>query len=157
MKKTLIALGLMMLTIAGAQAQVNKTVKEESTVKRVVTKQGSAVEIKETKDTKTQSGAVIVEDNNKINQEFSESSKNASDNKILVDEINTDAANEAMISNNKMRQEALLEASKKELAMDAEKRRMELEQKHMERMQELAENRARLEARPKGMSKLKKN
>lgn len=75
MKKLMMSLAVALVTIAGIQAQENKTIKEESTTKRVITKEGSDVKVKEVRTTDTQSGAVIVKDNNKTNQEFSEISK----------------------------------------------------------------------------------
>lgn len=145
------------LTVAGFQAQENKTVKEESTVKRVVTKEGSDVKIKEIKNTDTESGAVIVEDNDKTNQEFSETTRKDSDNKVVVDDVVVDKQNEAMIAEKKAQQEAQLEASKREQAEMAAKKKMEYEAKQAQMQKELAERKAQLESRPKGMAKLKKD
>ncbi|MDC8001741.1 hypothetical protein POV26_11895 [Aequorivita todarodis] len=157
MKKLMMSLAIATLSIAGVQAQVNKSVKEESTTKRVVTKDGRDVKVKETKNIDTESGALIIEDNNKIDRNFSEVTKQDSDKKILVDEVTTDAQNEAKIAEKKMQQQAQLEASKKEQAEIAAKRKMEYEAKQAKMQQELAERRAQLEARPKGMAKLKKD
>lgn len=157
MKKLIMSLAVALVTIAGIQAQENKTIKEESTTKRVITKEGSDVKVKEVRTTDTQSGAVIVKDNNKTNQEFSETSKNNTDEKVLVNDVNIDAQNEAMIAEQKARQQAQLEASKKQQAEIAAKKKMEYEQKQAQMQKELAERRAQLESRPKGMSKLKKD
>ncbi len=157
MKRILMSIAIVAFTITAAQAQVNKTVKEESTVKRVVTKEGSEVKVKEIKDTDTESGAVIVEGNDKTNQEFSESSKMDTDKKVLVDETNVDMQNEAMVAEKKMQQEAQLEASKREQAELAAKKKMEYDAKQAQMQKDLADRRAQLESRPKGMSKLKKD
>lgn len=157
MKNAVMSLALAILTLAGVQAQENKTVKQESTIKRVVTKKGSEVEVKEVKETDTESGAVIVSDDNQTNQEFRIESKKNRDNKLLTDELSTDEKNELLILENKRKQEEKLEASiiqQKELA--AQKRK-ELEQIQLQKEKELAERRAKLEARPKRMSKLKKS
>lgn len=155
MKRILMSIAIAALTITAAQAQVNKTVKEESTVKRVVTKEGSDVKVKEIKNTATVSGAVIVKNDNQINQEFKETSRLDSDKKVLVDNTNIDQQNEAMIADKKVQQQAQLEASKKEQAEIAAKKKMEYEAKQAQMQQELAERRAQLESRPKGMAKLK--
>ncbi|SRX55993.1 hypothetical protein [Aequorivita sp. CIP111184] len=157
MKRILMSIAVVALSITATQAQVNKTVKEESTVKRVITKEGSDVKIKEIKDTDTESGAVIVKDNNETNQEFSETTKKDSDKKIMVDETNVDLQNEAMIAEKKLQQQEQLEASKKQQAELAAKKKMEYEAKQAQMQKELAERRAQLESRPKGMSKLKKD
>lgn len=157
MKRILMSIAIVALTITAAQAQVNKTVKEESTVQRVVTKEGSDVKVKVIKNTETESGAVIVKDDNQENQEFKETSRLDSDKKVLVDKTNIDQQNEAMIAVKKAQQEAQLEASKREQAEIAAKKKMEFEAKQAQMQQELAERRAQLESRPKGMAKLNRN
>ncbi|OAD92538.1 hypothetical protein A7A78_01120 [Aequorivita soesokkakensis] len=157
MKRILMSIAIVAFTITATQAQVNKTVKEESTVKRVVTKEGSDVKIKEIKNTDTESGAVIVEGNDKTNQEFSEATRKDSDNKVIVDDVVVDKQNEAMIAEKKAQQEAQLEASKREQEALAAKKKMEYEAKQAQMQKELAERRAQLESRPKGMAKLKKD
>ena len=157
MKRILMSFAIVAVTITAAQAQVNKTVKEESTVQRVVTKEGSDVKVKEIKKTDTESGAVVVKNDNQINQEFKETSRLDSDKKVLVDQTNIDQQNEAMIAAKKAQQEAQLEVSKREQAEIAAKKKMEFEAKQAQMQQELAERRAQLEARPKGMAKLNKD
>ncbi|MEH6763189.1 hypothetical protein [Aequorivita antarctica] len=157
MKKLMMSLAVAVLSIAGIQAQVNKSIKEESTTKRVITRDGSDVKVMETKDIDTESGALIIEDSNKIDRNFSEVTKEDSDKKVLVDEVYVDAQNEAMIAEKKKQQQAQLEASKKEQAEIAAKKKMEYEAKQAQMQKELAERRAQLESRPKGMSKLKKD
>ena len=151
------SLALAILTLAGVQAQENKTVKQESTIKRVVTKKGSEVEVNEVKETDTESGAVIVSDDNQTNQEFRIKSKKNRDNKLLTDELSTDEKNELLILENKRKQEEKLEASIRQQKELAAQKRKELEQIQLQKEKELAERRAKLEARPKRMSKLKKS
>ncbi|WP_271392977.1 hypothetical protein [Aequorivita sinensis] len=157
MKNAVMSLALAILTLAGVQAQENKTVKQESTIKRVVTKKGSEVEVKEVKETDTESGAVIVSDDNQTNQEFRIESKKNRDNKLLTDELSTDEKNELLILENKRKQEEKLEASIRRQKELAAQKRKELEQIQLQKEKELAERRAKLEARPKRMSKLKKS
>ncbi|HPE82975.1 MAG: hypothetical protein KDC94_11085 [Aequorivita sp.] len=157
MKKLMINLAVAVFTVAGIQAQVNKSVKEESTTKRVVTKVGSDVIVKETKDIDTESGALIIEDNDKVDRNFSEVTSKDSDKKVLVDDEYIDPQNEALIAERKAQQQAQLEASKKEQAALAAKKKMEYEAKQAQMQKELAERRAKLESRPKGISKLKKD
>ncbi len=148
---------LAFIAIAGIQAQDNKTIEEESTIERVVTKSGSEVKVMEVKSTKTVSGAVIVEGNNQINQqEVNENVSEESTNKVLVNEVKTDAQNDAMIKVNKKEQQAELKASEKEQAEIAAKKKMELGKEEAVRLQETADRKAKLEARPKGTAKLRK-
>ena len=151
------ALALAILTVAGIQAQENKTVKQESTIKRVVTKQGSAVEVKESKKTSIERGKVIVKDNNQTNQEFNEASKKNKSNELTMDEVSIDENNEMLIIENQKRKQAQLEASIKEQHELAAKRKKEFEQSQIQKQKELEDRKAKLEARPKRMSKLNKN
>ena len=157
MKRILMSIAIVALSITATQAQVNKTVKEESTVKRVITKEGSDVKVKEIKNTDTESGAVIVKNDNQTNQEFKEATKMDSDKKVLVDETNIDQQNETMIAEKKVQLQAQLESSKRDQAEAAAKKKLEYDAKQAQMQKDLADRRARLESRPKGMSKLKKN
>lgn len=158
MKRILMSIAIVALSITATQAQVNKTVKEESTVKRVVTKEGSDVKVKEIKNTDTEKGAVIVEGNNKTNQEFSEKTRKDSDNEVVVDDVAIDAANEQKRMAIKERQQAELD-----MAIKAQNERNEAEaeriraEKKAELQRQMEEKRAMLEKRPEGMAKLKKD
>lgn len=156
MKKFMMSLAVTVLTITGIQAQVNKTIKEESTTQRVVTREGSEVKVVETKKINTESGAVIIDGNNKMDQESREVTREDSDKKVLVDKVYVDEQNETMIAEKKMQQEAQLEASKLEQARIEAKRKLEYDAKQAQMQKDLAERRAQLETRPKGMAKLKK-
>lgn len=157
MKNVFMSLAIAILTITGVQAQENKTLKKESTIKRVVTKEGSDVKIKEIRDTKKESGAVNVKNDNNTNQEFSESSTKGIEKEILKDDVSVDERNKALIAENKKKQEAELEASRRYQEELAAKRKMEFEQKKEQMQRDMDERRANLEARPKRMSKLNKN
>ncbi len=158
MKNVVMSFALAILTIASIQAQENKTVKEESTVKRVVTKEGNDVKIKEIKKTDTESGAVIVEGNDETNQEFSETTKKNSDDKVMVDDVVINKANEqkrlAIKENQQAELERDIKAQKEKAAAEAEKER---QAKLKQQQAELEARRAALMQRPKGMSKLKKD
>lgn len=155
MKKIAFSIVVAAMGITGVQAQENKTVKQEATVKRVVTKEGSKVNIKEVKSTDTERGAVIVEGSNKTNQPYNENSKTDLENEILKDEVKIDKNNENLKREIADRQKAELTASKKRQLELAAQRKKELQEKEVEMQKELAERNARLKARPKGMSKLK--
>ena len=158
MKRILMSIAIVSFTLTAAQAQVNKTVKEESTVKRVVTKEGSDVKIKEIKNTDTESGAVVVEGNNKTNQEFSETTRKDSDNKVVVDDVVKNEANEAKKIAIRERQEAQLQkAIVEQRAAAAAEAERERQAKLQQQQAELEARRAALMKRPDGMSKLKKD
>ena len=158
MKRILMSIALVSFTLTAAHAQVNKTVKEESTVKRVVTKEGSDVKIKEIKNTDTESGAVVVEGNNKTNQQFSETTRKDSDNKVVVDDVVKNEANEAKKMAIRERQEAQLQkAIEEQKAAAAAEAERERQAKLQQQQAELEARRAALMKRPDGMSKLKKD
>lgn len=157
MRKLIMSFAIAAFTIAGAQAQENKTVKKESTVKRVVTKEGSNVNVKETMSTDTEKGAVIVEGNNKINQEFNENTKKEAAAEVLRNDVAIDKNNKLLIVEEQERQKAEIEASRKRQLELAAKKREQFEEKQFLMQKELSERKARLQARPKGMSKLKKD
>jgi len=156
MKKLLMSIAIIGLCNT-ALAQVNKSVKEESTTKRVVIKEGSDVKITETKKTETESGGLIIEDNNKIDRNFREVTKQDSDKKMLVKDEFKDAKNEALIEQKREAQQAQLEASKRAEAEIAAKKKLEFEAKKAQMEKEMLERRAALQNRPKGMVKLKKD
>lgn len=157
MKKLIMSLAIAAFTIVGLQAQENKILKTESTIKRVTTKEGSNVNVKEIKSTDTESGAVIVEGNLKTNQEFNENTKKNLENEVLVDNIDIDKLNESAIVQLKENQLAELEASRKYQEVLAAKKKQEYIEKQMQMKKDLAARQESLQARPKGMSKLKKN
>lgn len=157
MKKVIMSIAIAAFTIAGVQAQENKTVKKESTVKRIVTKEGSDVQVKEMKRTDTESGAVIVEGNKKTNQEFTENTQKDIANEVLVDKVVVNQDNVTSVEAQKELQKAELEASIRRQQELATQKKQEYNEKQLQMKKELAERQANLQARPKGMNKLKKD
>lgn len=142
-------------TIVGAQAQENKTIKEETTVKRIVTKDGSNVKVKEIKSTATESGAVIVEGNNKVDQESTVRMSKDLSNEVLMDDVDIDKDNESSVAKQIEIQNAELETSRRNQQELAARKNQEYKDKQDQMKKEMAERRESLQARPKGMSKLK--
>ncbi|MDN3723643.1 hypothetical protein QRD02_04565 [Aequorivita sp. SDUM287046] len=155
MRKLLMSLVLIGFSYFTMEAQVNKSVKEESTTQRVVIKEGSDIKITETKKTETESGGLIIENNNKIDRNFSEVTRQDTDQKIIVNDEFKDAENETLIEKRRLAQQAELDASKKKQAELAAQKKMEYEAKQAQMQKELEERKAALEKRPKGMAKLK--
>lgn len=150
----IVAVGLLSMSI---MAQENKTVKKETTVKKVVTKQGSKVVTKEVAKVKKEKGKILVEGNQKVDQSSGEAVNMDQDQKVVSDAVTLDMENEA-------KKKAMEEKRKRELqeAIEAQKAKAEeqkklLEEQRQERMRLLEENRKKLQHRPKGMSKLKKD
>ena len=155
--KTITLFSLLLLLSTGiGLAQENKTIKEETTVKRVVKKEGSTVTVQETEATKSEKGAVIVADDEQENQVFSESTKLEDKEKVIVDETEIDAQNEAMIEANKLQKEKELQESIEAAKAKAEKQRKILAEQEAARLKAVEENRKRLEKRGKGVRKLSK-
>jgi len=157
MKKITLALLAIGACIFTAEAQENKTIKEVSTVKREVKREGSQVIVKEVEKVEQVKGAIIVSDSEEENQFFKEDATKVDDeNKVIVDKVTIDEENEALIAAEKKRQEEELIRSQIEAKARAEAQRKILEQQKKERMDALEKNRARLEKRSKGTGKLKK-
>ena len=150
----LLAIGAFTFT---TQAQENKTIKEVSTVKREIKREGSQVIVKEVEKVEKVKGAIIVSDSEEENQFFKEDATKVDDeNKVLVDEVTINKENEALIAAEKKKQEVELIRSQTEAKARAEAERKILEQQKKERMEALEKNRKRLEKRSKGTGKLKK-
>ncbi len=156
MKAKLLLLLFCALGVFYAEAQENKTIKEETTTKRVVTKKGSKVTVKEVEAVETEKGAVIVAGTEEENQFFKEDATKSEGANVLVDTVTIDKANEARIAAEKKKREEELQRSIEEARAAAEAQRKLLEEKEQERMRALEENRKRLERRGKGVGKLKK-
>ena len=157
MRKLIMSLVIAAFTIVGAQAQVNKTVKKETTVERIVSKDGSNVSVKEIKNTDTESGAVIVEGNKKTDQDFNEIKRSDVSKEVLVDAVDVDRNNESSIAKQREIQNAELEASKRNQQELAAQKNQEFRDKQLQMEKEMTDRRESLEARPKGMNKLKKD
>ncbi len=137
-------------------AQENKTIKEETTVKRVITKEGSNVTIKEVEAIKIEKGEVIVANNEEENQVFSEETEVSDGEKIIVDETNVDANNEALIAANKKKEEEELQKSMEAAKAKAEVQRKLLEEQEIARLKAVKEKQKQLEHRGRRIVKLKK-
>ncbi len=148
-------LWLLAIVYLPLSAQENKTIQEETTVTKIVKKEGSKVIITEVIDTDEEKGALIIEGNDKVDQQYYENKEVAKENKVTSEQISIDQANEAAIEAAKEKQEAALKASIEAEKVKAEAEKKILEEKKQAQLKELEENRKRLESRPKGMSKLK--
>ncbi len=157
MKLKTVLMVVMGLFFIPLMAQENKTVKKETTVKKVVTKQGSQVVTKEVADVKKEKGKVVVEGTNEVNQNSGEAVNVDEARKVVSDEVTIDAENEAQKRALKEKREAELKAAIEAQKAKAEEQKRLLEEQRLERQRLLEENRKKLEHRPKGMSKLKKD
>ncbi len=156
MKNTTLTIIVLAAMIGTLHAQENKTIKEVSTVKRVVKKEGSQVIVQEIEDVEKTKGSVIVAGNEQENQYFTEDSTKTDAKKVLKDEVTVNKTNEALVAAEKKRQEEELRKSIEASKAAAEATRKKLEQQEKERMQALEENRKKLEKRGKGIVKLQK-
>lgn len=154
MKNKYIILLFALIISIGIQAQENKTVKKETTVKKVIERKGSQVIVKEVKQVDKERGSVMVEGNEKENQGFKEAVSTNKDQKT-TSATTIDAQNEEAIRAAKQRQEEALQKSIEEEKAKAIAEKKLLEEQKKAREQELEAKRKQLESRPKGMSKLK--
>lgn len=148
----ILILAIVCLPMSG---QENKTLKEETTVTKIVQKEGSKVIVTEVTETENAEGALIIEGNNQVDQQYYEDQGISNEKKVTTEEVMIDRANEAAIEAAKKKQEAALNASIEAEREKAAAEKKLLEEKKQAMLKELEENRKRLESRPKGMSKLK--
>ncbi|MEZ4874940.1 MAG: hypothetical protein R2793_05705 [Flavobacteriaceae bacterium] len=146
-----------LLLFFSVRAQENKIVKEETTVKKIITKEGSQVIVKEIKETEKEKGTVQVAGNEEENQEFNEAVQTDAEKEVVTDEVTIDEENEALIAAEKQRQEEALKASIEAEKAKAEAEKKMLEEQEQARLKAMEENRKKLEKRGKGMAKLKKD
>lgn len=138
-------------------AQENKTVKKETTVKKVVKKEGGKIITKEVVDVKKEKGKVLVEGTDRVDQQSEEAMKMGKDARVLQDEVTIDHENEMKKKAAEEKRKAELAASVAEQKAKAEEQKRLLEEQRKERLRMLEENRKKLQQRPKGMAKLKKD
>lgn len=156
MRTTLLIIAICFFGSQAISAQENKTVMEESVIKRVTVRNGSKVEVKEIKETVQEKGAVVVEGSEDENQAYSENIKKDESKEVLVDEVTDNAANQALVEELKLKREKeLKDAIAAEKAAMAAERKI-IEEKKKQQMAELEANRKRLQKRGKKMAKLKK-
>lgn len=155
MKPNVTWLWLVVVFCLPMAAQENKTVKEETTVTKIIKKEGSQIIVTEVTNTEQEKGALIIEGNDKVDQQYFENNEVVKENKVTTENVLIDQANEAAIEAAKKEQEAALKASIEAENEKAAAEKALLEEKKQAQLKELEENRKRLESRPKGMSKLK--
>ena len=156
MKKSISIIVLLLFGFGAIIAQENKTIKEESVVKRVVTKEGSTVAVKEVKEVQTEKGTVVIAGDETENQEFSEQTRKEDSEQVLLDEEMMNSQNEAEKAAIEKRKAEELQKSKEAAMAKAEAERKKLAELEAARLQALEENKKQLEKRGKGIVKLKK-
>ena len=154
-KTTLFTIGLV-LSLGICHAQENETVVEETTVKRVVKKDGNTVEVKEMESTTAEKGKLVQKESNKEDADYSEVTQVVKSDATVVDKQLEDEKNKALKEAQLKKQEEELQKSREAGLAKAEAERKILEQQQAERLKALEENRKQLEKRGKGVSKLKK-
>lgn len=157
MKKIITLAFLLLGSFTILKAQENKTIKETTTVKKVVTKAGDKVVVKEVKETDTEKGAIVVENNEQAEQKSSLEVKKDVDKAVLKDATKTNEENRALVAQQKKDQEMALQQSIEQQKAKAEEERKLIEQQRQERLKMLEERKKELEKRSKGIVKLKKN
>ncbi len=146
----------LLLSLGIGHAQENKTIVEETTVKRVIKKDGQNVVVQEIESTTSEKGRLIQQESQKEDADYSEATKLEKNEVTVLDKENVDAENKVLIEAERKKQEEELERSKAEGIAKAEAERKILEQQQAERMKVLEENRKKLEKRGKGVGRLSK-
>jgi hypothetical protein len=156
MKLITIVCAVLFLGISTMSAQENKDVDQKTTIKKVVTKD-TTVQTKVTKETDTEVGVVVVEGNEKEDQNRNVVTRKVDDKQVVVDNVSEDADNKAMQEEIARKKKLELEASIKAEKEKAEKEKAALEAIKEAQLKEMEANRQRLQHRPKGMAKLQKD
>lgn len=156
MNRILLLTALVVLSGISLKAQENKTVIEETVVKKVTTRD-TKVAVKEVKETTLEKGEVVVDETSgPDNLYFKEDASKDASSEVLKDEVMTDEQNAALIQANKEKQQAELENA---IRMEQErlaKERAALAEKEKQRLLEMEANKKKLEKRGRKMAKLKK-
>ncbi len=157
MKRILMSIAVISLTVLTAQAQENKDVQATSTVKKVTQKDGN-VKTHVIKNTNTDVEVIEVEGTTKQDQDSKVITNNIKDSKVVVDDVSLDVANQQKMMAIKEQQEAELARKiaeqKAAEAMKAENARKAI---LAQQQADLEARRAALMSRPEGMVKLKKD
>ncbi|PKA84078.1 hypothetical protein ATE92_2248 [Ulvibacter sp. MAR_2010_11] len=156
MKLIAIVCAALFLGINSISAQENKDVDQKTTIKKVVTKD-TTVQTKVIKETDTEVGVVVVEGNEKEDQNTNVVTRKVDDKQVVVDDVSEDANNKAMQEEIARKKKLELEASIKAEKEKAEREKAALAAIKEAQLKEMEANRQRLEHRPKGMAKLQKD
>ncbi|MAN59148.1 MAG: hypothetical protein CMC08_04850 [Flavobacteriaceae bacterium] len=156
MKSIILSTVASLLITVGATAQVKEDVQQETTTKKVVVKD-TRVDTKVVQEVKKNKELVMVEGNEKEDQDKKVTTIAADEVNVVTDEQSMDAENTVKVQKNVAAKNAQLEASIEAQRAEAKKERLAFDAKKRAMDQELAERRKQLEKRPKGMVKLKKD
>ncbi|MAP54839.1 hypothetical protein [Altibacter sp.] len=157
MKKLMGLLCVLALGTYTLQAQENKDVQQKTIVKKVTMTDNDKVVTKVVEETKADIDVIEVEENGELNQEAKVVTKNADKTAVVAEANEENTSNKAMVAVKKKSLENDMEASKKAELEKAEAEKAALEAKKKELEAQMLENRKKLENRPKGMAKLKKD
>ncbi len=157
MKRILMSIAIMSLSITAAQAQVNRDKSETTTVKKV-TQKDTDVKTKVIKQTDTEDEVLEVEGTAKQDQDSKVISKKSSDTQVVADDVSVDAENQQRMMAIKQQHEAEVarKIAEQKAQAEAEAER-ERQAKLQQQQAELEARRAELMKRPEGMAKLKKD
>ncbi|MBK5212448.1 MAG: hypothetical protein JJE55_02155 [Flavobacteriaceae bacterium] len=157
MKKLFMVFAVVLFSIAGTQAQENKDVQQETTVKKVIQKDTN-VKTQVTKKTNTKKEVVEVEGTLKQDQASTVIKKKNEDTKVVSDDVTLDVANQQKMMALKQQHEAdMARKIAEQNAQAAAEAEMERQAKIRQQQADLEARRAALMNRPDGMVKLKKN
>ncbi|MCW8980552.1 MAG: hypothetical protein OQJ83_04125 [Altibacter sp.] len=157
MKKLMGILCLLAMGTFTMQAQENKDIQQKTIVKKVTMTDNDKVVTKVVEETKADIDVIEVEENGAVNQEAKVITKNADKTAVVAEANEENTTNKAMVAVKKKTLENDLEASKKAEFEKAEAEKAALAAKKKELEAQMLENRKKLESRPKGMAKLKKD
>jgi len=157
MKKLMGILCVLAMGTFTMQAQENKDIQQKTIVKKVTMTDNDKVVTKVVEETKADIDVIEVEENGAVNQEAKVITKNADKTAVVAEDNEENTTNKAMVAVKKKTLENDLEASKKAEFEKAEAEKAALAAKKKELEAQMLENRKKLESRPNGMAKLKKD
>ncbi|WP_432410345.1 hypothetical protein [Rasiella sp. SM2506] len=157
MKTIVSLLCIALLSTVAVNAQVQKDVQKKTTTKKVRVTDNNQITTKTVEDIDSEIDVIMVDDNNMEDQAKKVTKLNA-DRTEVVGENNAENVTNKMEVAQKMKvQQMNLEKSKQMQMELAQKEKMALDAIKKKMMADLEKRRMELQARPKGMSKLKKD
>lgn len=157
MKNVLMGIAVALFGMNMLQAQENRDVQQETTVKKV-TQKGTEVKTKVIKKTNTDKEVLKVEGTDKQDQAAKVLKKKKMDTQVVADEVSVDVANQhrqlAIQQKHEAEMARKIAEQKAEAAAQAERER---QAKIKQRQAEMEGRREALMKRPEGMARLKKD
>lgn len=157
MKTILSLLCAALLSTVAVNAQVKKDVQKITTVKKVRTTNDKNVTTKVVQDVNSKIDVIEVEGNNMQDQAKKVKKLDAAKREVIKSNSSENVSNKMIVAEKKKAQQVELKNSRQTQMGEAKKEKEAIDANKKKTMEELEKRKMELQARPKGMTKLKKN